>query len=183
MSKILKNNSRLILLSFILIFISVYFSYYTGFSWVKDSLSDFGLVSHFFNFSLIVSGIALGVFTLLVIDREHSRGLCRLFLLFSSIFLTFIGIFTKEYLIHFVFAILFFATFPSGLFFLGRNLQKDNYELGIATKSVGLILMFIWLLFFGIWLFVFKFGLAIPEIVSLSVCMIWVFYFIYKFKH
>ncbi len=183
MPKSIKKNSRLILLSFILIFVSVYFSYYTGFSWVKDSLSDFGLVNDFFNASLIISGIALGIFTLAVIDREHSKGLCRLFLLFSSIFLIFIGIFTKEYLIHFIFAISFFITFPLGLFYLGDNLLDSNYELGIATKTVALILISIWVLFFGIWLFVFKFGLAIPEIITLSICMIWVFYFIYKFKH
>ncbi len=183
MPKSIKKNSRLILLSFILIFVSVYSSYYTGFSWIKDSLSDFGLVNEFFNISLIVSGITLGIFTLLVINREHSKGLCRLFLLFSSIFLTFIGIFTKTYLIHFVFAISFFVTFPLGLFYLGKNLLDTNYELGIATKTIAITLISVWFLFFGIWLFVFKLGLAIPEIVTLSICMIWVFYFIYKFKH
>jgi len=141
MPKSIKKNSRLILLSFILIFVSVYFSYYSGFSWVKDSLSDFGLVNEFFNISLIISGITLGIFTLLVIDKEHSQGLCRLFLLFSSIFLTFIGIFTKVYLIHFVFAISFFITFPLGLFYLGKNLLASNYKLGIATKLIALILI------------------------------------------
>jgi len=182
MTQKIKKNLRLILLSFILIFISVYSSYYTGFSWIKGSLSDFGLISEFFNVSLIISGIALGIFTLLVIDKEHSQGLCRLFLLFSSLFLTFIGIFTKDYLIHFIFAIFFFITFPFGLYFLGNNLYKSNPELGIVTKIVAASLIIIWALFFIIWMLVFRFGLAIPEIITLSICMIWVFYFIYKFK-
>jgi len=104
-------------------------------------LSDFGLVNEFFNISLMISGITLGIFTLLVIDKEHSKGLCRLFLLFSSIFLTFIGIFTKIYLVHFIFAISFFITFPLGLFYLGKNLKPSNPELGIATKTIAIILI------------------------------------------
>lgn len=65
-----RKNNKLLLLSFLLIIISVWSSYQSGFNWIKGSLSDFGLVNDFFNLSLIISGIALGIFTLTAIKRE-----------------------------------------------------------------------------------------------------------------
>jgi len=144
------RNNKVLLLSFLLIFLSVYFSYYNGFNWIKGSLSDFGLISNFFNLSLIISGISLGIFTLTSIERKNGYWLCRLFLIFSSIALILIGIFTKKYLVHFIFAILLFSVFPFGLYFLGNHLKPNNRRLAIFTKIIALSLIVFWFIFFMI---------------------------------
>lgn len=176
------NNNKILLLSFLLIIISIYFSYYHGFNWLKGSLSDFGLINNFFNFSLIASGISLGIFTLTSIERKNGHWICRLFLIFSSIALIFIGIFTKKYLIHFIFAILLFSVFPFGLYFLGNHLLSHNEKLAIFTKIIGILLIVFWFTFFLIWLFIFKYGLAIPEIITLIIWVLWSVVFIKYYK-
>ncbi len=179
---IYRKNNKLLLLSFLLIIVSVWNSYHSGFNWIKGSLSDFGLINDFFNLSLIISGLALGIFTLTAIKREDIGWLCRLFLLFSSALLTLIGIFTKQYFVHFIFAVLLFAIFPLGMFILSNHLKNSNYRLGTLTKIVALFLIFLWLAFFFIWFFIFKFGLAIPEIITLVTWIIWTIIFIKDYK-
>lgn len=177
-----KQYNKLLLLSFLLIILSICFSYYHSFDWLNDSLSDFGLINNFFNFSLIISGISLGIFTILVIKKSASTNWCRIFLLLSSMALIFIGIFTKKYIVHLIFAISLFAVFPFGLFFLGNHLKNNNINLSKFTKAVAIALLIIWILFFLIWLFIAKFGLAIPEIISLCLWVIWSIVFIKNFK-
>ncbi len=176
------KHNKLLLLSFLLIVISVWSSYHSGFNWIKGSLSDFGLINDFFNLSLMISGVALGIFTLTAIKRDEIGWLCRLFLLFSSSLLTLIGIFTKQYFIHFVFAILLFAVFPMGMFILGDHLKNNNWRLGIFTKGVAIFLTGLWLVFFLVWYFIFKFGLAIPEIITLITWVLWAIIFIKDYK-
>lgn len=176
------KHNKLLLLSFLLIILSIIFSYYRNFNWFTDSLSDFGLINNFFNFSLIISGISLGLFTLWVIKKGKNTNWCRIFLLWSSISLIFIGIFTKKYLIHFVFAISLFSVFPFGLFFYANTLKNNNFYLSLFTKIVALFLIIIWVLFFFIWLYIIKLGLAIPEIISLCCWIIWSIIFIKNFK-
>jgi hypothetical membrane protein len=96
--------------------------------------------------------------------------------------LIFIGIFTKKYIVHLIFAISLFAVFPFGLFFLGNHLKNNNINLSKFTKAVAIALLIIWILFFLIWLFIAKFGLAIPEIISLCLWVIWSIVFIKNFK-
>ncbi len=68
--KILKLPKEWLLLNFILIVVSVIFSYYAGFCWLTDSLSRFGTTNDFFNFSLIISGLSLGIFTMSVVEKN-----------------------------------------------------------------------------------------------------------------
>jgi hypothetical membrane protein len=124
-----------------LIVVSIVFSYYHGFSWIGDSLSSLGTFSDFFNFSLIISGISLGIFTISIVEKDRICFLTRTFLFISSISLVFIGVFTEEYLIHLIFAIVLFAVFPFGLLFLGISLKEGNKKLGLLTKIVSLFLI------------------------------------------
>ena len=180
--KIIKMPKQLLLLNFVLIVVSVIFSYYNGFCWITDSLSSFGTFNDFFNFSLMVSGISLGIFTISVVDKGYDCFWTRMFLLLSSVCLIFIGIFTERYLIHLVFAIVLFAVFPFGLFLLGRSLKGVNLHLGQITKIVAISLIILWIAFALIWKFVFPLGLAIPEMISLFVWIVWSLIFIKKFK-
>ncbi len=175
-------DRKLFLLNFVLIAVSVVFSYYNGFSWIGDSLSSLGTFSDFFNFSLIISGISLGIFTISVVEKDRIAFLTRTFLLISSISLVFIGIFTEEHLIHLVFAIILFAVFPFGLLFLGISLKDGNKKLGLFTKIVSLFLIVLWVIFVIIWRFIYPLGLAIPEMISLCVWIIWSIVFIKCFK-
>lgn len=180
--KLIKMPKQLLLLNFLFILISVVFSYYNGFCWITDSLSSFGTFNDFFNFSLILSGISLGVFTISVVDKSYDCFWTRIFLLLSSICLIFIGIFTERYLIHLVFAVVLFAVFPFGLFLLGRSLKGVNSRLGLITKIIGIFLILLWVGFFIIWEFVFPLGLAIPEMISLFAWITWSLIFIKNFK-
>lgn len=180
--KIFCIPKKLFLLNFALIIISVIFSYYNGFSWIGDSLSSIGTFSDFFNFSLIISGISLGVFTISVVEKDRIAFLTRTFLLISSISLVFIGIFTKDHLIHLIFAVVLFAVFPFGLLFLGISLKNNNKKLGLFTKITSLFLIVLWIIFVVVWRFIYPLGLAIPEMISLCVWIIWSIVFIKYFK-
>lgn len=176
-------SRNLLLLNFLLILVSVIFSYYAGFCWLTDSLSRFGTTNDFFNFSLIVSGLSLGIFTISVVEKGKFMWWGRLFLLASSILLTFLGVFTEEYLIHFVFAVLLFTFFPFGLFFLGWGIKEQNAWLSLFTKITAVILILLWMTSFVTWLLFFKIGLAIPEMISLAIWIIWSFVFIKNYKN
>lgn len=181
--KFLKIPKEWLLLNFLLIFVSIIFSYYAGFCWITDSLSQFGVHSDFFNFSLIVSGLSLGIFTMSVVEKNKFNWWGRMFLMASSIMLTFIGIFTEEYFIHFIFAISLFTFFPFGLLFFGASLKESNRKLAIFTQSVAVILVLLWVASFVIWMWFYKIGLAIPEIASLVIWVIWCFVFIFNFRN
>jgi uncharacterized membrane protein len=61
-------------------------------------------------------------------------------------------------------------------------LKNNNRRLGIITKIVALFLIGLWLIFFLIWYFIFKFGLAIPEIITLITWILWAILFIKNYK-
>ncbi len=181
--KILNLPTEWALFNFVFIGFSVLLSYYAGFCWFTDSLSRFGTTNDFFNFSLILSGISLGIFTISVVDKSKFNWWGRIFLLASSLLLVFLGIFTEEYFIHFVFAVSLFTFFPFGLLLFGHDLKEHNRNLGIFTKVTAIMLIILWVASFIIWLWFFKLGLAIPEIISLIIWIVWAIVFVVNYRN
>ncbi len=64
-----------------------------------------------------------------------------MFLMSSSIMLAFVGIFTEELFIHFVFAVSLFTFFPFGLLFFGASIKETNKKLGMFTQATALVLI------------------------------------------
>lgn len=181
-SKPKMKTSPLLLIAFVFVVIASVLAYYPGYNIFYDSLSDLGLFSNFFNFSLIVSGICLGIFTLNELDKKHFSQLCRMSFLFTSICLMFIGIITKEYFAHCIVAIGFFFLFPVSLLLLSKELKNKNKIVSRASLIISRSLLIVLFLGVFVWSLIFKIGLAIPEIIALIFCVIWIFIIIVHFK-
>jgi hypothetical membrane protein len=67
--------------------------------------------------------------------------------------------------------------------FFGASLKESNRKLAIFTQAVAAILVLLWMASFVIWMWFYKIGLAIPEIASLVIWVIWCFVFIFNFRN
>ena len=142
------------------------------FSWKNNAISDLGVheVAPIFNVSLIICGILCAIFALgVIMTLKHWLGKIGMFLvLFASIALVGIGVFTEDYSPHhFYFSVAFFvllllACLVMGTYFL---LKRPKY-LGIAAFAVAIIGIIGWATYEGP-------GVAIPEVLTFVPGSIW----------
>jgi len=179
-----KRTEKLILLGLIIPIIGIVLSYYRGFNWLFNSLSDLGIFSPFFNYGVIIGGICLGIFTLNNLTQKLVGFFARFLMLISSASLILIGVFRKDYPlpIHPFSVLAFFLALSLGQILVGRRIIRDCQSVGYFTILAALIIYSTWFSYLLLWLVDKRFGIAIPEIISLIVTLIWIFVFLLKFK-
>lgn len=140
-------------------------SYYPGFSWFDNALSDLGVKgvsALIFNATLISGGVLLLVFSVgLMIHAAGSVARVGCILLFASaIFLSLIGLFPENYgKIHFYVSVTFFVLIVLSLLAFGSYLLLKSSKLsGLLTLIGAVAAALIWLLPWR--------GVAIPEAIS-----------------
>ncbi len=179
-----KRIEKCLLFGLIFPIVGIVFSYYHGFNWLSNSLSDLGVFSPFFNWGVIISGITLGIFTMYTLTQERVGFLARFLMLISSVSLILIGVFRKDFTlpIHPIAAISFFVTVSIAQLVLGKRVAKNCPSVGYCTILAALITYATWFTFLMIWLMDHRFGIAIPETISLLIIIIWITIFISKYK-
>jgi len=185
MSENLKNKiEKTLLLGLVFPIIGIVLSYYHGFNWLFNSLSDFGVFSPFFNWGVIISGIVLGIFTMTILTEARIGFWSRFLLLISSVSLILIGVFRKDFPmpIHPMATIAFFSTLTLAQLMLGKRVLKECQHVGYFTILTSLTIYSTWFSFLMVWLVDHRFGIAIPELISLMATLIWIFVFISKYK-
>ena len=140
-------------------------SYYPGFSWFDNALSDLGVKgvsATIFNTTLISSGILLFIFSIgLMVHTSGSVAKVGCIpLLASAIFLALIGLFPENYgRIHFYVSVAFFVLIVLSLLAFGFHLLLES------SKSSGLLTLLGAVAATLIWLLPWR-GVAIPEAIS-----------------
>lgn len=165
--------------SLVFVFLSTVIS--SGFSWTNNYLSDigggkFGPISQdLFNYTLIIGGILLILFTIFLIINVRGKGALfasSFIILIASISFTLIGIFTEGSPLHYYVSMGFFLLMPVGIIVASLYYYKKNnifmaFSIFLALISILVILE----LPLGM-------GKAIPEYVEATLLSIWIILFV-----
>jgi len=140
-------------------------SYYPGFGWFDNALSDLGVQgvsAMIFNTTLISGGILLFIFSigLMIHEAGFTAKVGCILLLASAIFLALIGLFPENYgRLHFYVSVAFFVLIVLSLLAFGLHFVLKSSKLsGLLTLAGALAAAVIWLLPWR--------GVAIPEAIS-----------------
>ena len=164
--------------------LGIIFGYYPDFDWIHNSLSYLGITGVIFNIGLVVSGLALGSFIVNVLDffPRHRRSFSWTLLLLSSALLSAIGIFPMQtpFNIHIFITIAFLLCFALALILISKEIKEDQPAAAKFTELCVLPFVLVWLAFLCLRFF-FYLGMAVPELISLVIAMVWIFGFVYKY--
>ena len=152
-----------------------------SFSWKSNALSDLGIseVANIYNSSLIILGILCLIFTIGFVKAYAKSRLFYLggiLLTLASVSLFLVAIFTEAYAIpHIILAYLYFLLIPIGMMIVGLAFRRMKMKIkGHLSILVGIINLLVTLLSSLIpWHTWLDLGVAVPEIVALSVPSIW----------
>jgi len=185
MTELLKKRiNKLIILSLIIPAIGIIVSYYHGFNWLFNDLSDLGVFSQFFNGGVIFGGIILGIFTLNNLTQECAGFSARFFMLLSATCLILIGIYKKNgnYPLHWSIAAICLLSISIAWLLIGKKLIRYYPSMGYFTILAALISYSTWFSYFIIWLADHRFGYCVPEVITIITIVTWILVFISKYS-
>lgn len=173
------------LIGLVMPLVGIVFSYYPGFIWLQNDLSDFGLYSPIFNWCLILSGLLMAFFFLNLPDEFTSSisSASRIFFLLACASLSLIGFFPKNtpFHLHYYIACGLFFLFPLALICLIKDFRRRDSSISDFTLIILLAFLIVWLSHYLLEKLYGYQGLALPEFSSLALALIWIYGLILKY--